>query len=57
MVHCTNPACSSWDTPQTVDSTGIVGWYTSLAIGVDGNPIISYSDFTNIDLKVARLGR
>ncbi len=57
VVHCTTPACSSWDTPQTVDSAGDVGRYTSLAIGVDGNPVISYYDFTNGDLKVARLGR
>jgi hypothetical protein len=39
--------------PATIDSTGTVGRYTSIAIGTNGNPIISYFDNTNTDLKVA----
>jgi len=40
------------DVINTLDSTGDVGFYTSIAIGNDGFPIISYHDATNGDLKV-----
>jgi len=39
--------------PITVDATGNTGWYTSMAIGVNGFPVISYHDGTNSDLRVA----
>ena len=41
----------------TVDSADEVGEYTSVTIGADGNPIISYYDSTNTALKVAKLTR
>lgn len=44
-------------TITTVDSANIVGEYTSITIGADGNPIISYYDITAEDLKVAKLTR
>ncbi len=37
----------------TLDSTGTVGWDTSITIGADGLGLISYYDSTNADLKVA----
>ena len=56
VAACTNATCNptvSDATISIVDSTGNVGEYTSVTIGADGNPIISYYDFTNGDLKVA----
>ncbi len=38
---------------EVVDSEGLVGWYTSLAV-VNGNPAISYYDWGNDDLKYVR---
>ncbi len=43
---------SDWDI-QTVDSGGDVGYYSSLAVGTNGYPHISYFDYTNRDLKYA----
>jgi hypothetical protein len=52
VAHCGDAACSSGNTSTTVDSAGDVGWFTSITIGVDGLPVISYYDNTNSDLKV-----
>ena len=39
--------------PVSIDSVGNVGYFTSITIGTNGNPIISYYDSSNLDLKVA----
>jgi hypothetical protein len=58
IAVCNNPTCEALGgapaaTNTTIDSTGIVGLYTSITIGTNGNPIISYWDVTDFDLKVA----
>ena len=58
IAACNNPTCigateADRSTNSTIDSVGLVGAHTSTAIGTNGNPIISYLDDTNGDLKVA----
>jgi len=55
VARCSNAACTA-STSANVDSAGDVGWYTSIAIGTDGYPVVSYYDVTNQDLKVAKCG-
>jgi len=54
VAKCSNASCSSSNTITTVDSTSAVGTYTSITIGTDGLPIISYFDDTTDDLRVAK---
>ena len=55
VAHCRNPACSSLTDITTLDRVGQVGWYTSIAIGPGGLPVISYWDvLPNRDLKVVQ---
>ncbi len=56
VLKCGNAACSAGNTVTTVDSAGSVGAYSSIAISLDGFPVISYQDSTNADLKVMKCG-
>lgn len=55
VTRCTKINCpgGSYKTTYTVDSSGFVGKASSLTIGTDGLPVISYFDQTNETLKVA----
>ena len=53
MAKCSNPTCTS-STLASVDTENAgLGWFSSIAIGTDGNPVISYLDSINETLKVA----
>ncbi len=56
VAKCNDPACAGWnETITTVDDpANDVGQYTSIAIGTDGFPVISYHDYTAGTLKVAK---
>jgi len=56
VAHCGNASCSAGNNVTTIDGVDKVGQSTSIAIGTDGNPVISYWDVTNFDLKVAHCG-
>jgi len=49
VAHCNDVACAGQKTVTTVDNSGNLGGYSSIAIGIDGLPIISYWD-TTVDL-------
>ena len=52
VAHCEDVGCTTAATITTVDSGGNVGGWTSITIGADGLPVISYQDHTG-DLEVA----
>jgi hypothetical protein len=56
FMRCGNAACSVGNVIRSLDSPAgnQVGLYTSIAIGSDGFPIISYHDETAGTLKVAK---
>jgi hypothetical protein len=57
VAKCGNAACSGGNCATTVDDpANSVGLYSSIAIGADRFPIISYHDETGTALKVAKCG-
>src|SRR6185503_2864659 len=54
VAHCGDAACAAGNTLSAVDDpqNATVGLYTSIAVGADGLPIVSYRDVTGGALKV-----
>ena len=50
VAHCADVTCSSASV-VSVDTPGQVGWNTSITIGSDGLPFVSYRDVTNDRVK------
>lgn len=53
VAHCYDVACSGAVVTTLASSGGSVGMYSSVTIGADGLPLISYYDATNDDLRAA----
>jgi hypothetical protein len=57
VLKCGNANCDAGNVATTVDDpANTVGGYSSLAIGADGLPVISYLDSTLVALKVLKCG-
>ena len=57
VTHCGNAACSAGNVSTTVDDpVNSVGRHSSIAIGADGLPVISYQDITAGALRVLKCG-
>lgn len=54
VARCGTPDCSGAATITRLDTEGVVGLFTSIAIGDDGLPVISYLDRERCALKVAK---
>jgi hypothetical protein len=50
VAHCGNVVCTT-ASYLTVDAAGQVGWNTSITVGSDGLPFVSYRDVTGDSVK------
>ncbi len=55
VLHCGNYRCDYGNVAVTLDAAGNTGQTPSIAIGPDGQALISYFDTTTIHLKVVKM--
>jgi hypothetical protein len=56
VVKCGDPACAVRASVTVDGAAGATGEHSSIAIGADGLPVVSYYDVANGDLRVAKCG-
>ena len=55
VAHCGNVTCTAGNTLTTVDRKSHITGHTSIAIGADGLPVVSYNTASGVVNEVKRL--
>jgi hypothetical protein len=56
VIHCTNAACSTFNTPVEISDGDIAGKDVSLALGWDGLPVITHWNDTDDEIVITKCG-
>jgi len=56
VTHCGNATCTAGNVSTVVDASGSRGYYTAIALGTDGLPVISHQDTVGGALRVTHCG-